>query len=101
MAWCYKPIRSAWSFGKHFAPKIREIGQKQGFLNYLKNLVMNVFLICSTMKVYIICFGPAQIPYLGKYGPRDMDQSAFGQSDCRIFRSSICLEQNDEIIHGN
>ena len=43
-----------------------KIGQKQGFLNLLENLVINFYWIWSVMKIYIICFVPAQIPYLGK-----------------------------------
>ena len=43
-----------------------KIGQKQGFLNLLKNFVIDFFWICSIMKIYIICSVPAQIPYLGK-----------------------------------
>ena len=29
-------------------------------------------------------------------GSRDMKKNAHGQSDCRIFKSTISLEQNDE-----
>ena len=43
-----------------------KIGQKQGFLNLLKNFVIDFFWICSIMKIYIICSVPTQIPYLGK-----------------------------------
>ena len=48
------------------------------------------------MKFYTICYIPAQIPYLGKSGSRNMGQNALGQSDCSV-KSNICLEQNDEI----
>ena len=42
------------------------MSQKQGFLNLLKDLVINFYWICSIMKTYIIyCVSP-QIPYLGK-----------------------------------
>ena len=49
------------------------MGQKQGFLNLLKNLGINFFWIGSIMKIYISYF-LAQIPYLGtflslRYGP--------------------------------
>ena len=50
-----------------FAPKMGKMGQKQGFLNLLKNLVINFYWIYSIMKIYIICCVPAQIPYLGKF----------------------------------
>ena len=49
--------------------------QKQGFFNILKDFVINIYWICSIMKIYIICCVPVQIPYLGKfwflrYGPK-------------------------------
>ena len=62
-----------------------KIGQKQGFLNLLKNFVIDFFWICSIMKIYIICSVPAQIPYLGKNFSRDVGQNVVSQSDCRIF----------------
>ena len=40
--------------------------QKQGFLNLLKNSVINFHWIYSIMKTYIVCWVPAEIPYLGK-----------------------------------
>ena len=48
---------------------------RQGFLNLLKDLVINFYWICSIMKTYIICCVPAQIPSLRKflflrYGPK-------------------------------
>ena len=59
------------------------------------------------MKVYINCNIPAQILYLGKSGSCDMDQKTAGHLDCRIFKSTISLEQNGEIarvfacmVHG-
>ena len=50
-------------------------GQKQDFLNLLKDVVINFCWICSIMKMYIIWCVPAQIPFLGKflflrYGPK-------------------------------
>ena len=58
-----------------FHPKNWENWPKIGFLNLKKNLVINLYLICSIMKMYIICYVPAQIPYLEKfwflrYGPK-------------------------------
>ena len=38
-------------------------GQKQVFLNLLKDLVVNFHSICSAMKNYIVCCVPAQVPY--------------------------------------
>ena len=49
-----------------FATEIRNMGQKQGFLNLLKSLVFDFYWICSMMKLYSICCVPAQIPYFGK-----------------------------------
>ena len=60
-----------------FCPKNLEdgprMGQKQGFLNLFKNLLINFYWICSIVKFYI--WVPAQIPHLGKflflrYGPK-------------------------------
>ena len=39
-----------------------KMGQKQGFLNLLKK-----FCTCSMMKIYIICYTPAQILYFEKF----------------------------------
>ena len=51
---------------KHFCSQNWEngpkMGQKQSFLNFLKNLVTNFYWICSIMKIYIICCVPTQIP---------------------------------------
>ena len=63
---------------KFLPPKLGEwtkMGQKQGFLNILKNFVVNFYWICSIMKMSIICYVPVQIPYLGtfwflRYGPK-------------------------------
>ena len=40
------------------------------------------------------CINPI---FLKKCGAWDMSQDVFGQSDCRIFESTISLEQKDEI----
>ena len=61
----------SWIFCKKcFCPKIwksgPKMGQKQGFLNLLKDLVVNFYWICSILKACIICCVPAQIQYLGK-----------------------------------
>ena len=55
--------RAGFSRKKFFTQKI---GIFLGFLNILKNVVINFYRICSIMKIYIICCVPAQIPYLGK-----------------------------------
>ena len=63
---------------KGFCPKNwgngLKVSQKQGFLNLLKNVVINFYWICSLMKIYIVFCVPAQMPYLGtflflRYGP--------------------------------
>ena len=56
--------RAGFSEKIFFAPKIRKMGQKQGFYNLLK--ICSFLLICSVMKISIICCVPAQIPYMGK-----------------------------------
>ena len=53
-----------------FALKIEKMGPKwikNGFLNLLENLVINFYWIWSVMKIYIIWFVSAQIPYLAKF----------------------------------
>ena len=73
MAWYSKPIwRCAWQSRifqkKFFAPKIGRMNfQKRSFLNFLKNLVINFYWICSIVKIYITCCVTAQTPYLGKF----------------------------------
>ena len=57
--------------GKLFLPpEIGKIGQKEaknrGFFNLKENLGINFPLICSVMKIYIICCVLVQIFYLGK-----------------------------------
>ena len=51
------------------------------------------------MKVDIIFYIPAEIweSFYEKSGFWGMVQNASGQSDCRIFKSSAFVEQNDEI----
>ena len=72
------------------------MGQKSGFLNLNKNLVINFLWICSIMKIYIICCVPAQILYWEKSCSWDIGQNHLSQSDCRIFESTISPEQIDE-----
>ena len=86
----YAVFRDIPIFWKNFfCPKSWEngpkIGQKLGFLNLKKNVVINFHLLCSIMKIFIICCGHAQIPHLGKIF-WDIGQNAFSQSDCRILR---------------
>ena len=69
--------------GKSFIPQNWEnglkMGPKQGFLNLLKNFVINFYWICCCiMKIYII-------------------YSVFSQSDCRNFYSTLSPEQIIEI----
>ena len=65
-------------------------------MNLLENLVNNVFWIWSLRKFYIFCCILAQISYLEKSGSWDMGKNVFGQSDCRIFKSTVSLEENNE-----
>ena len=49
--------RAGFSGKKIIVPKIEKgpkMGQKQDFLNLLKNLVINFYWICSVMKTYVI-----------------------------------------------
>ena len=45
------------------------------------------------MKVYIICYVSIQIPCLQKWY---IGQSALGQTDSRIFKSTISLKENEK-----
>ena len=69
----YKVVRDRAGFSRIFFFCLRnwesgpKMDQKQGFLNKLKNFVINFYWICSIMKMYNICYVPAQIPYLGKF----------------------------------
>ena len=65
------------------------------FFEFIKKILIFYFCwIWSIMKVYIIYYILAQISCLGKiYFLR----YALGHLDCRIFKSNIYLEQNDEI----
>ena len=63
------------SFCPKIGKKVPKMGQKQCFFNLLKNLVINFYWILSVMQIYVICWVPAQISYLGKflflrYGPK-------------------------------
>ena len=62
-----------------------KMGQKQGFWNLLKNLVINFYWICYKMKMYIICCVPAPVPYFRKFCSWDIGQYVLSQSDCTIF----------------
>ena len=44
-----------------------KMGQKQVFLNLLKHLMVNFYWICFIMKIYIVCYVPAQIPYFKNF----------------------------------
>ena len=72
-----------------------KMGQKLSFLILQRYFVVIFFWNCSKMNVYIICYVSIQIPCLQKCYT---GQSALGQSDCRIFKSTISLEQNDKIV---
>ena len=54
-------------FEKHFfTSKSWKNWPKIGFFEFKENSVIDFHLICSVMKIYIICCVPAQIVYLGK-----------------------------------
>ena len=65
-----------------------KMGQKLSFLNLLWCFVVIFFWNCSKMNVYIICYVAIQIPCFQNWYT---GQSALGQSDCRIFKSTISL----------
>ena len=55
--------RAWFLFWKFVAPKM---SHRWRFLNLLKNLVINFSWICFIMKVYVISYVLAEIPYLGE-----------------------------------
>ena len=86
---------------KFFCPKNLENGpkmdQKEGFLNLLKKFVINFYRISAKMKIHIICYAPAQIPYLGRfwflrYGPKCSQPIRLQE-----FSSTISPDQINEI----
>ena len=46
--------------------KWTENGPNTGFLNLLKNFVINIYLICSVMKIYVVSCVPTQNTIIGK-----------------------------------
>ena len=48
------------------------------------------------MKIYINYYVPAQILYMEKSCSWDIGQNALSQSNCKIFKSTIYLEQINE-----
>ena len=71
-----------------------------GFLNLLENLVI-FFWIWPIMKVWKFPLFEVFVhkSYVWeKSDSWDKDQNALGQSDCRIFKSTISLQQNDEKV---
>ena len=68
----YEVVCDSQIFQKKFflPPKLRNWAKNEpitGFLNILKNFVIYFYWICSIMKMNVICYVPAQIPYLGKF----------------------------------
>ena len=82
---------------KHFCPKNWEneqkMGKKEDFLNLLENLVI-FFNLVFIMKVFVVLLHKSHIRQ--KFGSWDISQNALSQSDYRVFKSTISLEQNDE-----
>ena len=69
------------------------MGKKEDFLNLLENLVIFLNLV-FIMKVFVVLLHKSHIRQ--KFGSWDMSQNALSQSDYRVFKSTISLEQNDE-----
>ena len=86
----------AWQSQVFWIILLKKCARDKSFLNLLKSLVFNFFSIWSIMKVYIISCVLAQIHIFEKSGSWDSGINALGQSDYRIFKSTISLEQNDE-----
>ena len=90
-------------FSSKYGKSMTKIGQKCVFLNLLQNLFIIFFRIRSIIKVYVIAYTILFVVRLlkshiwEKPDSGDMGQNAVSQSDCRIFKSTISLEQNYEI----
>ena len=78
---------------KTFTAKTGKMGQKLGFFNLKRNLVINFHWIYSIME---ICSVPTEILFWEESCFWDMGQNAHCQWDSRIFKSVISLEQIDE-----
>ena len=63
----------------------------------MENLVINFFWIWYLIKDCIICYVPTENRYLGKSSSWNMGRNVQGQSDSRLFKSTIFVEQSDEI----
>ena len=97
--WCY-----AWQsliFGETNYPKDGENGlrkgQNKGFLDLLENLVINFFWILF-IKFILMALFLNKSHTCGKSGSWDIGQNALNQSDCKIFKLTLSLEQNDEKV---
>ena len=66
-------------------------------LNLKKNLAINFHWSCCIMTMYIICCVPSQILYWEKSCFWYIGENAFSQSNYRIFKSTISVEQINEI----
>ena len=71
--------------------KIGEMGQKCGYLNLKKNLVINLHWICSIKKLlFAVSLHKSYI--WEKSCSWDIGQNILSLSDCRIFKSRISPE---------
>ena len=82
------PERTGFTRKCFFAPEIGKMGQKQGFLNILKNFVINFYWISTIMKIYIAVFLHKSYTWENS-GSWDMGQNVLSQSDCRVFKPTI------------
>ena len=79
-----------------FGPKNGQNSSSLGLFQCMKTQLLNLLLICLIMKVYFDCCMLRKI--WENFGSWDMCQNVLGQSDCRIFKSTISLEQNGEKV---
>lgn len=99
LAWCQKSMWSctwqSWMFLRKilclkYAENEQKMDQVEGSLNLLKTC-------CLTMKVYIYAVGLEKFHIWENFGSWIVDQNAFSQSNCRIFKSTIYSEKINEI----
>ena len=102
-----KLCMTAWFFGKSFfAPKIGEMGQKQGFLNLKKNLIIIFHWICSILKIFTISCVMHKFFFWERSCSWDIGQNALSQSNCRIFnkvflQSKLMKQPHFKQVHKN
>ena len=86
---------------KKNAPKMGKMGQKKGFLNLLKSLVIDFFWIWSMWSFILFAIFLCKSYIWEISGPWDVAQNSLGQLNCRIFKSTRTKQWNSLIADTN